>query len=73
MKNLNLKLQSKKLYALTGDIGSGKSSILSCIIGDFPIYSGKMKAYGKINYSEQDPIIFNATIKENVLMGREWD
>lgn len=34
MKNLNLKIKKGEFVCIIGDVGSGKSSLLSALIGD---------------------------------------
>ena len=37
------------------------------------MYSGKIDVFGKIGYASQDPWIFDGTIKQNILFGREFE
>lgn len=42
LKNINLKLEKKKIYVMTGPNGGGKSSIAKTIMGIYPATSGKI-------------------------------
>lgn len=54
-------------------MGSGKSGLLGVILEEIPFYSGYFGKRGSVAYVEQEPIIFSATIKENILFGRDFD
>lgn len=58
---------------VTGKIGSGKSGILGVILDEIPYYSGTYERNGSVAYVEQEPIIFSASIKENILFGSSFD
>ncbi len=40
LKDINIRFAPGKLYGITGKVGSGKSGLLSAIIGEIPYYSG---------------------------------
>ncbi len=42
LNNINLKLENKKIYVMTGPNGGGKSSIAKAIMGIYPVTSGKI-------------------------------
>ena len=56
-------------FIVVGRIGSGKSSLLSSILGEMHKFNGNMNIYGKIAYASQVAWIQNATIRENILFG----
>lgn len=53
LKNINLKLEKKKIYVMTGPNGGGKSSVAKVIMGIYPLTSGKILMDG-IDISEED-------------------
>ncbi|XP_062157642.1 putative ABC transporter C family member 15 [Alnus glutinosa] len=60
--------------AICGPVGSGKSSLLSSIIGEIPRISGAgIKIYGTKAYVPQSAWIQTGTIRENVLFGKEMN
>ncbi|KAI3703643.1 hypothetical protein L1987_73835 [Smallanthus sonchifolius] len=59
--------------AVCGPVGSGKSSLLSCILGEVPKLSGKVKLSGTKAYVGQSPWIQSGTIEENILFGKGMD
>ncbi|KAF9293611.1 hypothetical protein BGZ74_011628 [Mortierella antarctica] len=71
--NIDLSVKNKQLIAVVGRIGQGKSSLLSAIIGDMYKYQGQVQISGKIAYVPQQAWIINATLKNNILFGNEYD
>uniref|UniRef100_A0A3Q1GLD7 ATP-binding cassette, sub-family C (CFTR/MRP), member 4 n=1 Tax=Acanthochromis polyacanthus TaxID=80966 RepID=A0A3Q1GLD7_9TELE len=63
--------QSHQLLAVIGPVGSGKSSLLSAILGELPHDTGTLKVEGSLSYASQQPWVFPGTIRSNILFGRE--
>ncbi|XP_023213052.1 multidrug resistance-associated protein 4-like, partial [Centruroides sculpturatus] len=42
------------------------------VLGEIPITSGEVSVKGKISYASQEAWVFNATIRENILFGEEY-
>jgi len=59
--------------AICGTVGSGKSSLLSSIIGEIQKLSGTMKISGSKAYVPQSPWILTGNIRENILFGNPYD
>ncbi|XP_022716767.1 ABC transporter C family member 3-like [Durio zibethinus] len=73
LKDINLKVCHGMSVAVCGTVGSGKSSLLSCILGELPKISGTIKLCGTKAYVAQSPWIQSGTIEENILFGKEMD
>jgi ABC-type Mn2+/Zn2+ transport system ATPase subunit len=58
---------------VVGSVGSGKSSVISAILGELPTTAGSLAVNGSIAYVAQEAFIFNSTVRENILFGREYD
>lgn len=58
-----------KLVVAIGSVGSGKSSLLSAILHEMHAVSGKVTVCGTTAFTQQDPWIQNASLKENILLG----
>nr|VDD52782.1 unnamed protein product [Brassica oleracea] len=62
--------------AVCGTVGSGKSSLLSSILGEVPKISGTVKVFGSKAYVAQSPWIQSGKVEDNILFGkpmeREW-
>ncbi|XP_045819527.1 ABC transporter C family member 3-like isoform X2 [Trifolium pratense] len=73
LKNINLRVSHGMRVAVCGTVGSGKSSLLTCIIGEMPKLSGTLKVCGTKAYVAQSPWIQSGKIEENILFGIEMD
>ncbi len=71
--SIDLKIRQGSLVALVGMVGSGKSSILSALLGEMNKVHGRVCVSGTIAYVPQTAWIMNSTLKENILFGREFD
>ncbi|XVF21958.1 hypothetical protein REPUB_Repub12eG0133900 [Reevesia pubescens] len=69
LKNINLEVKKGELAAIVGTVGSGKSSLLSSILGEMHKISGKVKLCGTTAYVAQTSWMQNGTIQENILFG----
>lgn len=73
INNLNIVLPRNKLIAVVGPIGSGKSSLLSALVGEMKSDKNtKVTFCGSVGYSPQQAWIQNATIRENITFGRPF-
>ncbi|KAG5729874.1 Multidrug resistance-associated protein 1 [Termitomyces sp. T112] len=73
LKNLKLCVPKGSFVAIVGHVGSGKSSVLQSVIGEMRRTRGKVVLGGTVAYVPQTAWIRNATLRENVLFGREDD
>ena len=84
LKNINLDIESGKKIALIGESGSGKTTIVNLIERLYDVNSGEILLDGLdirryniqylrnlIGYVEQEPVLFNKSIRDNILFGRE--
>lgn len=69
LKNINLSIPAGRLVLAVGSVGSGKSSLLAAVLGEMHAVSGKVEVKGTTAYTQQDPWIQNATLKENSKYG----
>ncbi|XP_023244548.1 multidrug resistance-associated protein 4-like [Centruroides sculpturatus] len=72
LNGISLNIQPRELLIVIGPVGSGKSSLLMSVLGEIPITSGEVSVKGKIAYASQEAWVFNATIRENILFGEEY-
>ncbi|KOC70044.1 Multidrug resistance-associated protein 1 [Habropoda laboriosa] len=70
LKNINLQVEQGQLIAVVGTVGSGKSSLLSALLGEMDKISGRVNTKGSIAYVSQQPWIQNASLQDNVLFGK---
>ena len=59
--------------AVTGPVGSGKSSLLQGLIGEMRRTAGTVRFHGSVAYCPQSAWIQNATVRENITFGRPFD
>ena len=68
---------SGELIMVCGKVGSGKSSLLSAMLGemdrDDSDNNGRVSLKGTVAYVPQQPWILNKTVRENVLMGMPFE
>ena len=69
LKNVTLNVCKGEILAITGPVGSGKSSLLTAVLGEIPVREGTISYYGKVAYVPQIPWVFSGTVRENILFG----
>lgn len=82
INNLDLRFQENSIYGIVGPSGCGKSTLLNIIMRFYDYDKGNIYFDDKdikkqdlefirrnITYVQQEPLLFNGTIKENLLMG----
>ncbi|XP_050237318.1 putative ABC transporter C family member 15 [Mercurialis annua] len=73
LDGIQLKVRRGMKVAICGTVGSGKSSFLSCILGEIQKLSGTVKISGTKAYVPQSPWILTGNIRENILFGNRLD
>eukprot|EP01022_Parablepharisma_sp_SALTPOND_P008119 TRINITY_DN135238_c0_g1_i1.p1 TRINITY_DN135238_c0_g1~~TRINITY_DN135238_c0_g1_i1.p1 ORF type:complete len:1308 (-),score=96.44 TRINITY_DN135238_c0_g1_i1:33-3956(-) len=73
LSDLNFRISPGELVGIVGQVGSGKSLLFRCILGEVKIDKGSVVYGGKIVYLPQEPWIFTDTLRNNVLMNSEYD
>lgn len=73
LKNINLTLSKGSLAAVVGPVGSGKSSLMSSILGETVKKTGTLNTNGTMAFVAQQAWIQNATLKDNILFGKPFD
>lgn len=86
LDGLDFTVKKGQCIALIGKVGSGKSSMLSCLFGDLydidqrglvdyglGLEKPSIKINGKISYVGQNSWIRSLTLKENILFSEKYD
>uniref|UniRef100_A0A8C1NNY4 Multidrug resistance-associated protein 1 n=1 Tax=Cyprinus carpio TaxID=7962 RepID=A0A8C1NNY4_CYPCA len=71
LKRINVRVPEGAFVAVVGHVGSGKSSLLSALLGEMQKQEGSVSIKGSVAYVPQQAWIQNATLKDNILFGRE--
>ena len=84
IKDINLSLSSGNCYAIVGESGTGKSTLLKSLM-KYHEYEGNItindisaseipdhELYDLVSYVPQDPIIFNKDVLFNITMGNQY-
>lgn len=61
------------MVAIIGPVGSGKTSLLMCLMEELKVLTGQMSLNGSLFYVPQEPWIFTASIRQNILFGKPFD
>uniref|UniRef100_A0A914Q7L0 ABC transporter domain-containing protein n=1 Tax=Panagrolaimus davidi TaxID=227884 RepID=A0A914Q7L0_9BILA len=73
LRNIDLTINRGQLVAVVGKVGSGKSSLLSAILGEMEKRQGYVGIWGKCAYSSQQAWIQNMSLRNNILFEHEYD
>eukprot|EP00960_Hanusia_phi_P075463 768429-Hanusia_phi.AAC.15 len=71
LHGIDLKVKQGELVLICGSVGSGKTSLLAAILGSMLKKEGTVRVKGSVGYSPQEAWIMNATLRDNVLFGKE--
>ncbi|KAI1286826.1 Multidrug resistance-associated protein 1 [Halotydeus destructor] len=73
LQNIDLNVKPGSITAVIGRVGSGKSSLISAILGNMFTLKGTCVTTGDLTYVPQSSWIQNATIKKNITFTGEFD
>lgn len=73
LSEISLTVPKGNLVAVVGRVGSGKSSLLSAILGEMYKVSGTVELRGKLAYAAQTPWLLSTTVRENILFGSPFN
>lgn len=73
LHSLDIQVQKGALVAVVGPVGSGKTSLVSALLGEMEKLEGKVYMKGSVAYVPQQAWIQNRTLQENVLFGQALD
>ncbi|XP_051512513.1 ATP-binding cassette sub-family C member 5-like isoform X2 [Myxocyprinus asiaticus] len=70
---IDLTIQKGKLVGVCGSVGSGKTSLISAILGQMTLLEGTVAVNGDFAYVAQQAWILNASFRDNILFGKEME
>lgn len=85
LDGVNLSIAPGEKVALVGASGGGKSTLVQALLGLYPLRNGSIR-YGGVDVADigwdavrenvgvvlQHPVLFNASVRENLTLGREY-
>ncbi len=84
LSNINIDVKKGEYIAIIGKSGSGKSTLAKLLLGFYSAESGNIKLFGNssrelsmnewrsmISYVSQNPILFDGSVRENILYARQ--
>lgn len=72
LRNISVELKSGELLILAGPSGAGKSILLQSILNEVPHIEGSIKVTGRMFFVSQEPWLFPASVKDNILFGKPY-
>lgn len=85
LKDFNLMVKAGEKVAITGETGSGKSTLANILMGLYPISKGEIfyngveikevgyqKVRENIGFVLQSPLMFNASLRYNLALGKDY-
>ncbi|XP_038609802.1 multidrug resistance-associated protein 9 [Tachyglossus aculeatus] len=73
LHNINITLKKGKVLGICGNVGSGKSSLISALLGQMWLHDGTVGINGTVAYVSQQAWIFHGNVRENILFGEIYD
>ncbi|XP_023742702.1 ABC transporter C family member 10 [Lactuca sativa] len=73
LTDVKLEVLTGKKVAICGEVGSGKSTLISAVLGEVPHTKGTIEVNGKMAYVSQTAWIQTGTIRDNILFGNLMD
>ncbi|XP_041931073.1 ATP-binding cassette sub-family C member 12-like isoform X1 [Alosa sapidissima] len=73
LRNINFTLPKGNLLGVCGNVGCGKSSLISSILEQMHLMKGSVIADGTFAYVSQQAWIFHGTVRDNILMGQPFN
>ncbi|KAH9589496.1 Multidrug resistance-associated protein 1, variant 2 [Schistosoma haematobium] len=73
LTNISIQFPEGQLTTIMGSVGSGKSSLLHALLGDMENFNGRVNVKGTVAYVPQQPWIYNATLRDNILFHHSYE
>lgn len=77
LQDVNITIPGSRLTIISGPVASGKSTLCKALLGEIPFASGTVtvprNSKRQVGYCEQQPCLFNASIKDNIIGHGHFD
>ncbi|XP_072028464.1 ATP-binding cassette sub-family C member 9-like [Amphiura filiformis] len=76
ISDVNIEIPRGKLTMVIGEVGSGKSSLISAMLGEMTTLQGSVQfhsGYHTVALASQTPWLINESLRDNILFGQPYD
>ncbi|CAK1546481.1 unnamed protein product [Leptosia nina] len=73
LMDINLAIKPDTLTVIVGTVGSGKSTLIQAMLKELIPSSGSLSVRGNLAYAAQEPWLFDASVRQNILFGQDLD
>ncbi|CEM14566.1 unnamed protein product [Vitrella brassicaformis CCMP3155] len=73
LKDINLQVNEGELVCIVGQVGAGKTALLSALLGQLHQSQGTVGVYHPVAYVSQEPWVRNASVKANILFESPYE
>ncbi|EFA76770.1 ABC transporter C family protein [Heterostelium album PN500] len=73
LDDISMRCDGASLTMIVGSVGSGKSTLCQSMLGELSLQKGSLGVRGSIAYAAQQPCITNASLRDNILFGKEMN
>ncbi|XP_024918854.1 multidrug resistance-associated protein 5 isoform X3 [Cynoglossus semilaevis] len=73
LHRISLNIRKGSVVGICGSVGSGKSSLLSALLGQMTLLEGNVSVSAGFAYVSQQAWILNDSLRENIQFGNEFD
>ena len=74
LRNISVTVKRGELLMVVGPVGCGKSTLLNMLLGELQPTTGTVSiGDGAVGYCPQDSWILNATVRDNIIFGADFD
>nr|BAC26794.1 unnamed protein product [Mus musculus]BAE21541.1 unnamed protein product [Mus musculus] len=73
LHNISFVVRKGKVLGICGNVGSGKSSLISALLGQMQLQKGVVAVNGPLAYVSQQAWIFHGNVRENILFGEKYN
>lgn len=73
LRNVNVEIGEKKLVAVVGPVGAGKTTLMSALLGELNKMEGNVAIKGRVAYVSQSVWIPNDSLRNVILFGKPYE
>ncbi|GAA6058989.1 hypothetical protein JCM10212_001699 [Sporobolomyces blumeae] len=71
--DVDVEFPKGQLTIVSGEVGSGKSSILLALLGELDVVAGSVSLPASVSYAAQQPWLESLSVRDNILFGHRLD